>query len=125
MKEEKYPFTLTPPVVRYLKEIITGFENRKQKNIRNVLPFSICLESYEKHELFHHDSEDNRKAFIDCLEQEKAVRFELIKITDTRAFDGLDTGKNKEGEYNTNFVLHILNMNPVLKMLDNYINSTS
>lgn len=125
MIEEKYPFTFTPPVIRYLKEIITGFENRKQKNIRNILPFSICLESYEKHELFHHDSEHNRKAFVEYLEEEKAIRFELIKITDTRAFDGLDTGKNKDGEYNTNFVLHILNMNPVLEILDNYTNSNS
>ena len=120
MIEEKHPFTFTPPVVRYLNEIITGFENRKQKNIRIILPFSICIESYEKHELFHSDSEDNRKVFIEYLEQEKAVKFELIKITDTRTFDGLVAGKNKEGEYNTNFVLHILNMNPILEILNNY-----
>lgn len=123
MIEEKYPFTFTPPVVRYLNEIITGFENRKQKNIRGVLPFSICLESYEKHELFHSDSEDNRKAFIEYLEKEKAVRFELIKITDTRTFDDFTGGKNKEGDFNTNFVLHILNMNPVHELWDNYMNS--
>lgn len=120
MIEEKYPFTFTPSIVRYLNEIITGFENRKQKNIRNILPFSICLESYEKHELFHSDSEDNRKVFIEHLEQEKAVRFELIKITDTRAFDDFADGKSKEGDYSTNFVLHILNMNPIHEIWDNY-----
>ena len=125
MIEEKYPFTFTPPVVRYLNEIITGFENRKQKNIRNVLPFSICIESYEKHELFYSDSEDKRKVFIKYLEQEKAVKFELIKITDTRAFDDFSIDKNKEGEYNTNFVLHILNMNPIHEILDSYTHSKS
>lgn len=123
MIEEKYPFTFTPPIVRYLKETITGFEDRKQKNIKNILPFSVCFESYEKHELFHHDSEDNRKVFIKYLEQEKAVKFELIKILDSRAFDDFITGKNKEGDYNTNFVLHILNMNPILEIWNNYMNS--
>ena len=125
MIEEKYTFTFTPPVVRYLKEIISGQENRKQKNIKKILPFSICLESYEKHELFHHDSEDNRKVFIEYLEQEEAVKFELIKITDTRAFDDFTDEKNREGDYNTNFVLHILNMNPILEIWDNYTNSKS
>ena len=125
MTEEKYPFTFTSPIARYLKEIITGFENRKQKNAEDVLPFSICFESYEKHELFRHDSESMRMAFIEYLEQEKVVEFELIKITDTRAFDDFSIDNKKEGEYNTNFVLHILNMNPILEIWDNYTNSKS
>lgn len=121
MIEEKYPFTFTHPIVRYLKEIINGFENRKQKNVKIILPFSICFESYEKHELFHHDSERIRMSFIKYLEQEKAVKFELIKITDTRAFDDIYTGKNKDGDFNTNFVLHILNMNTIYEIWNNYM----
>lgn len=120
MIEEKYPFTFTPPIVRYLQEIITGFENRKQKNVKIILPFSICFESYEKHELFHHDSEQNRKAFIKYLEEEKAIRFELIKITDTRAFDDFSASKKMEGDYNTNFVLHILSMNLMYELWNDY-----
>lgn len=129
MTEEEYPFTFTPPIVRYLKEIITGFENRNHGVIGNkeVLPFSICFETYEKGEQFLNNSENMRKKFIDYLESQNAVKFELIKATDTRVFDSFvlkdnasESAGKYEGDYNTNFVLHILNMNPIHEIWSDY-----
>lgn len=121
--EEKYPFTFTPPIIRYIKEIITVFENRKLRNIKNTLPFSVCFESYEKNELFQHNSENTRKAFIKYLEEQGTVKIELIKITDTRVFDDLTINKDKAGDFETNFVLHILNMSKIYELFNCYTKS--
>lgn len=132
MTAEKYPFTITPSIIRYLEEAIRVFEskNHGMDDVESVEPFSICFTSYEKHEPFQDNSESTRKKFIEYLEQEGAVKLDSIKATDTRPFDGFvpkerwQKSRNKyEGDFETNFVLLILDMKPIYEIWNDYVAS--
>ena len=132
MTAEKYPFKFTPSIIRYLEEAIRVFESKNHGTVESMEPFSICFTSYERHEPFQENSEDMRKRFIQYLESQEAVKLDLIKATDTRPFEGFvpkerwQKSRNKyEGEFETNFVLLILDMNPIYEIWGDYSSGRS
>lgn len=115
---KKLPFLFTPPVERYVREIIVEFEKRHQGILENqsILPFSMHFETYRDDEPFLSNSEDMRKALIDYLEAREAVEFEFIAgvggdrfFNDTKNTD--DMGYN--GYFDSEFGLHILDIEPL------------
>lgn len=133
---KKLPFTFTPSIIRYTKNIIEKFERRSQGITDQIIvPFTIELDTYTEGEPFMSHSEDMRKLFIDYLEAKKVAKFEFIEGHEPRYFEDVVRvkGDNEYGEESgtnieTKFSLRILDIEHIKELwgyyMDNKIPST-
>ena len=138
---EKLPFTFTPNIVRYLKEMIEVYERRNQGVPKDIgfIPFSHKARLYSDDEPFYSFSEPNRKAFIEYVSKNGAAiiqdnedftenyvledRIEFLAFTDEED-DGPDVGK-AWGTHPWDMDIWIDDIRPVLFLWQEYLRQKS
>lgn len=138
---EKLPFTFTPNIVRYLKEVIEIYERRNQGVPKDIgfIPFSHKARLYSDDEPFYSFSEPNRKAFIEYVSKNGAAliqddeeltenyvledRIEFLAFTDEED-DGPDVGK-AWGTHPWDMDIWIDDIRPVLFLWQEYLRQKS
>jgi hypothetical protein len=128
---KKLPFTFTPSIIRYIKNIIEKFEKRSQGiTDQIVVPFTVEFDTYVEGEPFMSHSEEMRKLFVDYIEAKKVAKFEFIEGHEPRYFEDIVRvkGDNEYGEESgtnieTKFGLHILDIEHIKELWDCYMDN--
>lgn len=128
---KQLPFTMTPSIVRYIRQVIDRYESRMQGAIKGqaVLPFNIILKGYEKDETFMSHSEHMRENFLEYLGE--AIHLDICFMGDPRDYGDIGLSpfsthgeELAEGTYGypvEDFGITIKDINPFLSLWDTYL----
>ncbi len=124
------PFTFTPSIVRYIRQILEEYESRRQGSIKGqaVLPFSIGLRGYGAGESFMSHTEQMRENFLDYVGEAASIEIQFMgeeRLYEDRVSTMITTlgAEWEDGTFGTpveSFGVSVKKIDPFLSLWETY-----